>query len=119
MLGVGSRRGIAAGGRLRCARGCPHCRPGRSSSQPSARCPPRRCAGTPTPSTRGRGARRVIAVDPRNTSRTCPRCGHCAKENRDPSRLPVCALRVCRARGPGGRQNVLRAGLARQAATAV
>jgi putative transposase len=25
---------------------------------------------------------RVILVDPRNTSRTCPSCGHCAKENR-------------------------------------
>jgi len=25
---------------------------------------------------------RVIFVDPRNTSRTCPACGHCAKENR-------------------------------------
>jgi putative transposase len=26
--------------------------------------------------------RTVIAVDPRNTSRTCPSCGHVAKENR-------------------------------------
>jgi IS605 OrfB family transposase len=25
---------------------------------------------------------RVVFVDPRNTSRTCPCCGHCAKENR-------------------------------------
>jgi IS605 OrfB family transposase len=25
---------------------------------------------------------RVVFVDPRNTSRTCPGCGHCAKENR-------------------------------------
>ena len=25
---------------------------------------------------------RVVLVDPRNTSRTCPACGHCAKENR-------------------------------------
>ena len=25
---------------------------------------------------------RVVLVDPRNTSRTCPCCGHCAKENR-------------------------------------
>jgi putative transposase len=24
----------------------------------------------------------VVVVDPRNTSRTCPACGHCAKENR-------------------------------------
>ncbi|MFI1419651.1 RNA-guided endonuclease InsQ/TnpB family protein, partial [Streptomyces sp. NPDC020731] len=27
-------------------------------------------------------ARRVIPVDARNTSRTCPACGHVAKENR-------------------------------------
>lgn len=26
--------------------------------------------------------REVIAVDPRNTSRTCPECGHTAKESR-------------------------------------
>jgi putative transposase len=25
---------------------------------------------------------RVVVVDPRNTSRTCPQCGHCAKANR-------------------------------------
>jgi IS605 OrfB family transposase len=25
---------------------------------------------------------RVVYVDPKNTSRTCPSCGHCAKENR-------------------------------------
>jgi putative transposase len=25
---------------------------------------------------------RVVAVDPRNTSRTCVACGHCASENR-------------------------------------
>ncbi|MFC4470669.1 zinc ribbon domain-containing protein [Streptomyces xiangluensis] len=26
--------------------------------------------------------RTVVAVDPRNTSRSCPSCGHVAKENR-------------------------------------
>ncbi|WP_285711174.1 transposase, partial [Microtetraspora sp. NBRC 16547] len=26
--------------------------------------------------------RELIAVNPANTSRTCARCGHCAKENR-------------------------------------
>jgi putative transposase len=26
--------------------------------------------------------REVMAVDPRNTSRECPECGHTAKENR-------------------------------------
>jgi putative transposase len=29
----------------------------------------------------------LIPVDPRNTSRTCPACGHCAKENRDRERF--------------------------------
>jgi putative transposase len=24
----------------------------------------------------------IVAIDPRNTSRTCSRCGHCEKENR-------------------------------------
>jgi putative transposase len=32
---------------------------------------------------------RVVAVDPRNTSRTCPDCGHCAKANR-PTRNRFC-----------------------------
>lgn len=32
---------------------------------------------------------RVVTVDPRNTSRTCPACGHCAKENR-PHRDTFC-----------------------------
>jgi putative transposase len=40
---------------------------------------------------------RVIAVDPRNTSRTCPACGHCAKENR-----PDQATFSCRACGFAG-----------------
>lgn len=26
--------------------------------------------------------RKIVAVDPRNTSRECPQCGHTAKENR-------------------------------------
>ncbi|MGW3150322.1 zinc ribbon domain-containing protein [Streptomyces sp. NPDC001177] len=33
--------------------------------------------------------REVIAVDPHNTSRTCPECGHTAKENRPTLSLPV------------------------------
>ena len=32
----------------------------------------------------------VHFVDPRNTSRTCPRCGHCAKENRKTQSSFVC-----------------------------
>ena len=33
---------------------------------------------------------RVHFVDPRNTSRTCPACGHCAKENRKTQASFVC-----------------------------
>jgi IS605 OrfB family transposase len=32
----------------------------------------------------------VVAVDPRNTSRTCSRCGHCAKGNRKSQEAFVC-----------------------------
>src|SRR6185436_19133857 len=32
----------------------------------------------------------VHLVDPRNTSRTCPACGHCAKENRKTQASFVC-----------------------------
>ncbi|GAA3379476.1 hypothetical protein GCM10020367_63160 [Streptomyces sannanensis] len=38
--------------------------------------------------------RTVIAVDPRNTSRTCPSCGHVAKENRVTQRKFQCT--ACR-----------------------
>jgi putative transposase len=33
---------------------------------------------------------RVILVDPRNSSRTCPACGHCAKENRPDQATFLC-----------------------------
>jgi putative transposase len=33
---------------------------------------------------------RVLAVDPRNTSRTCPRCSHCAKANRKQQSVFCC-----------------------------
>ncbi|MFF2432608.1 RNA-guided endonuclease InsQ/TnpB family protein [Streptomyces mirabilis] len=61
--------------------------------------------------------REVIAVDPRNTSRTCPDCGHVAKENR-----PTQEKFHCQACGHTahadvvGASNVLRAGLARRQA---
>ncbi|CAN3977651.1 RNA-guided endonuclease InsQ/TnpB family protein [Kitasatospora purpeofusca] len=61
--------------------------------------------------------REVIAVDPRNTSRTCPECGHTAKENR-----PTQEKFHCRSCGHTahadtvGALNVLRAGLARREA---
>ncbi|GIH62376.1 putative transposase [Microbispora siamensis] len=57
--------------------------------------------------------RELIAVDPRNTSRTCSRCGHCAKDNR----LTQARFR-CQACGheahadANAAENILRAGLA-------
>ncbi|MEV0967295.1 RNA-guided endonuclease InsQ/TnpB family protein [Microtetraspora glauca] len=64
--------------------------------------------------------RELIAVNPANTSRTCARCGHCAKENR-----PTQAEFACMACGHTAHAdvnaavNILRAGLAlRQAAEA-
>src|SRR5690242_14869993 len=59
--------------------------------------------------------REVIAVDPRNTSRECPECGHTAKENR-----PTQEKFHCQACGHTahadtvGAINVLRAGLVRR-----
>ncbi|MET9511808.1 transposase [Streptomyces flavidovirens] len=61
--------------------------------------------------------REVIAVDPRNTSRRCPECGHTAKENR-----PTQDKFHCQACGHNahadtvGALNVLRAGLVRREA---
>ncbi|KPI13093.1 Ku domain protein [Actinobacteria bacterium OK006] len=61
--------------------------------------------------------REVIAVDPRNTSRECPECGHVAKENR-----PTQEKFHCVACGHAAHAdtvaalNVLRAGLARREA---
>ena len=37
----------------------------------------------------GKGVR-VMLVDPRNTSRTCPQCGHCSKKNRKSQSEFVC-----------------------------
>ncbi|MFG3437253.1 RNA-guided endonuclease InsQ/TnpB family protein [Nonomuraea sp. NPDC047897] len=62
--------------------------------------------------------RELIAVDPRNTSRTCSRCGHCAKDNR----LTQAAF-ACTACGHTAHAdvnaaiNILRAGLALRQAT--
>ncbi|MFE1292158.1 zinc ribbon domain-containing protein, partial [Streptomyces sp. NPDC058751] len=59
--------------------------------------------------------REVIAVDPRNTSRRCPACGHTAKENR-----PTQEKFHCQSCGHTdhadtvGAINVLRAGLVRR-----
>lgn len=55
----------------------------------------------------------VVAVNPANTSRTCPSCGHCAKENRVTQADFACV--ACGFAGHAdvvGATNVLRAGLA-------
>jgi putative transposase len=62
----------------------------------------------------GRG---VIAVDPRNTSRQCPQCGHTAKENRPTQEKFHCIVCGHTAHADTvGALNVLRAGLARRKA---
>ncbi|MFJ8012717.1 RNA-guided endonuclease InsQ/TnpB family protein [Streptomyces sp. NPDC096339] len=61
--------------------------------------------------------REVIAVDPRNTSRRCPACGHTAKENRPTQEKFHCV--ACGHTGHAdtvGALNVLRAGLVRREA---
>jgi putative transposase len=61
----------------------------------------------------------VVAVDPRNTSRTCPQCGHVAVGNRITQAVFRCV--ACSYTGHAdvvGATNVLRAGLALQAAQA-
>jgi putative transposase len=56
--------------------------------------------------------REVIAVDPRNTSRTCPECGHTAKENRPTQEKFHCISCGHHAHADTvGALNVLRAGL--------
>ena len=63
--------------------------------------------------------RELIAVDPRNTSRTCPNCGHCCAENR----VTQAEFRCVRCGYENhadvvGAVNVLRAGLVLQGAQA-
>ncbi|MFG2596944.1 RNA-guided endonuclease InsQ/TnpB family protein [Streptomyces sp. NPDC048462] len=59
--------------------------------------------------------REVMAVDPRNTSRTCPACGHTAKENRPTQEKFHCVDCGHRAHADEvGALNVLRAGLVRR-----
>ncbi|MDH6628502.1 transposase [Streptomyces sp. LBL] len=59
--------------------------------------------------------REVIAVDPRNTSRTCPQCGHTAKENRPTQEKFQCVACGHHAHADTvGATNVLRAGLVRR-----
>ncbi|MEV7867244.1 transposase [Streptomyces sp. NPDC088124] len=59
--------------------------------------------------------REVMAVDPRNTSRTCPECGHTAKENRPTQEKFRCLSCGHQAHADAvGATNVLRAGLGRR-----
>jgi putative transposase len=61
--------------------------------------------------------REVIAVDPRNTSRECPACGHVAKENRPTQEKFHCVACGHAAHADTvGALNVLRAGLVRREA---
>ncbi|MEU6369057.1 transposase [Streptomyces sp. NPDC046931] len=61
--------------------------------------------------------REVMAVDPRNTSRRCPECGHIAKENRPAQEKFHCVACGHNAHADTvGAVNVLRAGLARREA---
>ncbi|MFI6005615.1 RNA-guided endonuclease InsQ/TnpB family protein, partial [Streptomyces sp. NPDC051366] len=62
-----------------------------------------------------RAGREVIAVDPRNTSRTCPECGHVAAENRPTQDKFHCVScgHIAHADMVGA-LNVLRAGLVRR-----
>lgn len=62
--------------------------------------------------------RQVTAVDPRNTSRRCPACGHTAKENRPTQEKFHCVSCGHNAHADTvGALNVLRAGLVRREAT--
>ncbi|WP_432993867.1 zinc ribbon domain-containing protein [Dactylosporangium sp. CA-233914] len=59
----------------------------------------------------------VVAVNPANTSRTCPECGHCARENRVTQAGFACVSCGFAAHADVvGATNVLRAGLALLAA---
>ncbi|MFF0049035.1 RNA-guided endonuclease InsQ/TnpB family protein [Streptomyces sp. NPDC005498] len=59
--------------------------------------------------------REVMAVDPRNTSRRCPECGHTAKENRPTQEKFHCVSCGHQAHADTvGALNVLRAGLVRR-----
>jgi putative transposase len=58
--------------------------------------------------------REVIAVDPRNTSRTCPECGHVSTKNRPTQKKFHCQSCGHNAHADTvGATNVLRAGLVR------
>jgi putative transposase len=63
--------------------------------------------------------RTLIGVNPANTSRTCARCGHCAAENRvNQAAFRCVACGYSAHADQNAATNILRAGLARQAAHA-
>lgn len=63
--------------------------------------------------------RTVIEVNPANTSRTCPHCGHCSADNRKTQTVFCCVRCGHQAHADvNGAVNILRAGLALQAAQA-
>jgi putative transposase len=63
--------------------------------------------------------RTVIEVNPANTSRTCPRCGHCSGDNRKTQAVFQCVECGHEAHADvNGAENILRAGLALHAAQA-
>ena len=63
--------------------------------------------------------RLVIEVNPANTSRTCPQCGHCSGDNRRTQALFRCVACGYTAHADiNGAVNILRAGLALHAACA-
>jgi len=62
--------------------------------------------------------RLVIAVDARNTSRTCAECGRCAAENRNRASFRCVSCGHAAHADVNAAANILRAGLARQAAQA-
>jgi putative transposase len=54
----------------------------------------------------------VVAAEPRNTSRTCSRCGHCARENRNGEAFHCLACGHTAHADVNAALNILRAGLA-------
>ncbi len=54
----------------------------------------------------------VVAVEPRNTSRTCSHCGHVAKENRNGEAFACLACGHTAHADVNAALNILRAGLA-------
>ena len=63
--------------------------------------------------------RTVIEVNPANTSRTCTQCGHCSGDNRKTQAVFHCvACGYIAHADEVGAENILRVGLALQAAQA-